>query len=45
MDLDDVVFLLREVWRGFSARVLQNVVAPGGDKGLMRATAHLAFTR
>ncbi|GLC37284.1 hypothetical protein PLESTB_001140300 [Pleodorina starrii] len=45
VDLDDIVFLLREAWRGFSARDPQRVVAPGGDKGLMRATAHLAFTR
>ncbi|GIL71550.1 hypothetical protein Vretifemale_1917 [Volvox reticuliferus] len=45
VDLDDVVFLLREAWRGFSARDLRRVVAPGGDKGLMRATAHLTFTR
>ncbi|GLI59189.1 hypothetical protein VaNZ11_001023 [Volvox africanus] len=45
VDLDDMVYLLREAWRGFSARDLQRVVAPGGDKGLMRATAHLTFTR
>ncbi len=45
VDLDDVTYLLREVWRGFSARDADRVVAPGGDKGLMRATAHLTFTR
>ncbi|PNH06422.1 hypothetical protein TSOC_007192 [Tetrabaena socialis] len=46
VDLDDVAFLLREVWRGFSARDPQaGVVPPGGDKGLNRATAHLTFTR
>ncbi|KAG2455067.1 hypothetical protein HYH02_000892 [Chlamydomonas schloesseri] len=45
VDLDDITFLLREVWRGFSARAADRVVAPGGDKGLMRATAHLTFTR
>ncbi|EFJ40312.1 hypothetical protein VOLCADRAFT_84545 [Volvox carteri f. nagariensis] len=45
VDLDDIVFLLREAWRGFSAREPQRVVAPGGDKGLMRSTAHLTFTR
>lgn len=39
-----MTYLLREVWRGFSARA-DRVVAPGGDKGLMRATAHLTFTR
>jgi hypothetical protein len=39
-----IVFLLREVFRGFSARQ-ERVVPPGGDKGLMRATAHLHFTR
>lgn len=44
VDIDDVTYLLREVWRGFSARA-QRVAAPGGDKGLMRATAHLEFTR
>ncbi|KAG2483870.1 hypothetical protein HYH03_017267 [Edaphochlamys debaryana] len=44
VDLDDVTYLLREAWRGFGARD-DPVVAPGGDKGLMRATAHLTFTR
>lgn len=39
-----IVFLLREVYRGFSARAERQVV-PGGDKGLMRATAHLHLTR
>lgn len=39
-----MVFLLREVYRGFSARS-DRVVAPGADKGLMRSTAHLHFTR
>lgn len=32
------------MYRGFSARA-DRQVAPGGDKGLMRATAHLHFTR
>lgn len=44
VDRDDMVFLLREVYRGFSARS-DRVVAPGADKGLMRSTAHLHFTR
>lgn len=39
-----MVFLLREVYRGFSARQ-ERVVPPGGDKGLMRSTAHLHLTR
>lgn len=39
-----IVFLLREVYRGFSARADRQVL-PGGDKGLMRNTAHLHFTR
>jgi hypothetical protein len=39
-----VRYLLRDVWRGFSARSL-GVPLPGGDKGLMRATANLTFTR
>ncbi|KXZ51482.1 hypothetical protein GPECTOR_12g445 [Gonium pectorale] len=45
VDLDEVAYLLREVWRGFSATDPHRVVPPGGDKGLMRATAHLTFTR
>jgi hypothetical protein len=32
------------VYRGFSARA-QRVVLPGGDRGLLRSTAHLHFTR
>lgn len=39
-----MVLLLREVYRGFSARS-DRVVPPGGDKGLMRSTADLHFTR
>eukprot|EP00879_Flechtneria_rotunda_P013431 GHRR01014024.1.p2 GENE.GHRR01014024.1~~GHRR01014024.1.p2 ORF type:complete len:121 (-),score=26.60 GHRR01014024.1:135-497(-) len=39
-----ILLLLREVYRGFSARAERQVV-PGGDKGLMRSTAHLHFTR
>lgn len=39
-----MIFLLREVYRGFSARS-DRLVPPGGDKGLMRSTAHLHFTR
>eukprot|EP00879_Flechtneria_rotunda_P027469 GHRR01029429.1.p1 GENE.GHRR01029429.1~~GHRR01029429.1.p1 ORF type:complete len:288 (+),score=80.11 GHRR01029429.1:984-1847(+) len=44
VDRDDILLLLREVYRGFSARAERQVV-PGGDKGLMRSTAHLHFTR
>ncbi len=39
-----IMYLLREVWRGFSARS-DRVVMPGGDRGLMRSTADLTFTR
>ena len=39
-----IVYLLRELWRGFSARS-ERVVMPGGNHGLMRATAHLTFVR
>jgi hypothetical protein len=39
-----IIFLLREVYRGFSARS-DRVVLPGGDKGLCRSTANLTFTR
>lgn len=38
VDMDDIIYLLRELWRGFSARS-DRVVLPGGDKGLMRSTA------
>eukprot|EP00775_Hariotina_reticulata_P007164 gene7164-7378_t len=44
VDRDDMIFLLREVYRGFSARS-DRLVPPGGDKGLMRSTANLHFTR
>lgn len=39
-----MVLLLREVFRGFSARS-DRVVPPGGDRGLMRCTANLHLTR
>lgn len=39
-----IILLLREVYRGFSARADRQVL-PGGDKGLMRSTAHLHLTR
>jgi hypothetical protein len=39
-----IILLLREVYRGFSARADRQVL-PGGDKGLMRNTAHLHLTR
>lgn len=39
-----MVYLLRELWRGFSARG-ERVVLPGGNRGLMRSTADLTFTR
>lgn len=45
VDGDDIVYLLRELWRGFSARNAEGCVLPGGDKGLARSTAGLALTR
>lgn len=44
VDMDDIIYLLRELWRGFSARS-DRVVLPGGDKGLMRSTAGHTLTR
>lgn len=41
---EQIILLLREVYRGFSARAGRQAL-PGGDKGLMRATAHLHLTR
>ncbi|KAJ9505283.1 hypothetical protein QJQ45_027866, partial [Haematococcus lacustris] len=40
-----VVYLLRELWRGFSAKAGPPPRIPGGDKGLKRATGHLCLTR
>ena len=40
-----MVYMLRELWRGLSASNMQHVVPPGGDKGLMRSTNNLVFTR
>ncbi|KAL6763247.1 hypothetical protein V8C86DRAFT_2497247 [Haematococcus lacustris] len=45
VDRDDVVYLLRELWRGFSAKAGPPPRIPGGDKGLKRATGHLCLTR
>lgn len=39
-----MVYLLREVYRGLSARA-PPVIRPGGDKALCRSTADLTFTR
>lgn len=36
--------MLRELWRGFSARA-ERVVAPGGQRGLTRSTADLTLER
>jgi hypothetical protein len=44
LHLLQMVYLVREVWRGFSARS-DRVLLPGGDKGLMRSTADLVLTR
>jgi tRNA A37 threonylcarbamoyladenosine dehydratase len=48
VDRDDVVYLLRELWRGYSARLGERgrvAAAVGGTRGLMRSTAGLEFTR
>eukprot|EP00884_Botryococcus_braunii_P014097 jgi/Botrbrau1/22689/Bobra.0132s0030.1 len=42
--LDDVIYLVRELWRGVSARAPRHVM-PGGSKGLNRSTANLTLTR
>jgi hypothetical protein len=44
VDLTQIIYLLRELWRGFSARS-DRVVLPGGDRGLMRSTADLTLLR
>uniref|UniRef100_A0A061RMZ7 Nad-binding rossmann-fold superfamily protein isoform 1 n=1 Tax=Tetraselmis sp. GSL018 TaxID=582737 RepID=A0A061RMZ7_9CHLO len=44
VDIDEIVYLVRELWRGFSARA-PRVVLPGGDKGLCRSTSELVLTR
>eukprot|EP00873_Tetraselmis_striata_P028405 jgi/Tetstr1/448669/TSEL_035911.t3 len=44
VDLDEVTYLVRELWRGFSAKA-PRVVLPGGDKGLCRSTVNLFLTR
>lgn len=40
-----IVYLLRELWRGRSAREGEPFLRPGGDKALWRATGHLRLTR
>ncbi|KIZ01339.1 Uncharacterized protein MNEG_6623 [Monoraphidium neglectum] len=44
IDRDDIIYLLRELWRGFSARS-DRVVVPGGQHGLTRSTADLTLVR
>jgi hypothetical protein len=39
-----IIYLLRELWRGFSARA-ERVVPPGGNRGLTRSTADLTLVR
>ena len=39
-----VIYLVREVWRGVSARADWHVL-PGGDMGTKRSLADLALTR
>uniref|UniRef100_A0A7S3QJN2 THIF-type NAD/FAD binding fold domain-containing protein n=1 Tax=Dunaliella tertiolecta TaxID=3047 RepID=A0A7S3QJN2_DUNTE len=45
IDMDDIIYMLRELWRGRSAKEGEAPSVPGGDKGLMRATSHLCLTR
>ncbi|KAK9844214.1 hypothetical protein WJX81_008230 [Elliptochloris bilobata] len=45
VDIDDVTYLVRELWRGISARCPGGTSLPGGDKGLHRSTADLVLTR
>ena len=40
-----MIYLLRELWRGRSAKEGEAPRFPGGDKGLMRMTSHLCLTR
>ncbi|EIE19543.1 hypothetical protein COCSUDRAFT_67693 [Coccomyxa subellipsoidea C-169] len=44
VDLDDVIYLVREVWRGLSAKGPPYVLS-GGDKGFKRSLANLTLTR
>ncbi|CAL8471181.1 g10723 [Coccomyxa elongata] len=44
VDLDDVIYLLREVWRGLSAKGPPHVLG-GGDKGFKRSLTNLTLTR
>mmetsp|Transcript_28877 Transcript_28877/g.73714 ORF Transcript_28877/g.73714 Transcript_28877/m.73714 type:complete len:489 (-) Transcript_28877:453-1919(-) len=46
IDMDDVIYLVRELWRARSAREAGGPPRkPGGDWGLKRATGHLCLTR
>ncbi|MEW5309298.1 MAG: hypothetical protein WDW38_001193 [Sanguina aurantia] len=44
VDVDDVSYLVRELWRGFSARS-SHILPVGGNKGMRRCTAGLSLTR
>ncbi|CAL5228157.1 g11237 [Coccomyxa viridis] len=44
VDLDDVIYLVRDVWRGLSAKG-SRIVLPGGDKGFQRSLKDLTLTR
>ncbi|CAK0785696.1 hypothetical protein CVIRNUC_008907 [Coccomyxa viridis] len=44
VDLDDVIYLVRNVWRGLSAKGAGHVL-PGADKGLQRSLKDLTLTR
>ncbi len=39
-----VIYLVREVWRGLSAKGLPHVLG-GGDKGFKRSLTNLTLTR
>lgn len=43
--LEQVTYLVRELWHGVSARCAPGAGLPGGDKGLHRSTAELVLTR
>jgi len=44
-DEPQVIYITREMYRGFSARHMARTVAPGGDKGMTRSVANLVLTR
>ena len=45
LSLAQVIYITREMYRGFSARHMTRTAAPGADKGLTRSVANLTLTR